>query len=366
MNLLYIYMVDPGVMSASKITTYKGCPLSYFFNYVEHLKVPQSPAKVFGSEIHVMLKKFYRSRGNKQYKKSPFAFKSLESFLGAWNYRWWFGVVKNGFGRYSEIAWVHEKQAGSFFRVGQEILSSFYKHNINLDVPIDTEKRFDVEFEGYKLRGVYDRIDFRDGKYYIIDYKTDKNSPQENSFVLHRHPQFTIYSLAYEKNHKEELNEEKPIIAFLHLRTGKAFETKRSYEDYNYLKRLLESTVSGIKSNEFTPFYGFHCNFCEYIPICKKVCIDVGAKLKKLELIKDVEAKKIDWLSYDYLIPRQEPQMENIMSRLPQYLQKYLNEKFEYFYDLEEKIKYGDKSALKIKKEREEGLKFKNFDNIEE
>jgi len=344
-------MADPGVMSASKITTYRGCPLSYYFNYVAHLDVPQAPAKVLGAEIHIMLRKFYRKNPNK---KGPYAFASVDNFLGAWKHRWFVGVVKNKFGKYKEIAWRSKEQQGSLYVAGLKILKSFYEKNITLPAPIAVEKRFDVQLKEHKIRGVYDRIDIRDGQHFITDYKTDRFSPEQNPFVLHRHPQFTIYSFAYEK-----LNKTRPVIAFLHLRSGKAFETRRSEEDYNYLEELLDSTTKAIREDNFTPFYGFHCNLCEYVPVCKKVCIDVGSKLKKLEEKGNLGAKKVEWLSYE--VEQPSGPFQRILDRIPSDLQKFLIEKFEYALSLEERVRAGEAEAVRIAKERKEAQTWKIF-----
>jgi len=351
-------MVDPGVISSSKITTYKGCPLSYYFNYVlkPKIEVPQAPAKVFGKEIHVMLQKFYRKESNKSFKKSPFTFKSKESFLNAWKYRWFFGVVKNGFENYPQMAWSHKDQPGRLYGLGHNILSAFYDHYINLSCPKEVEKPFNEEFRGHKIRGVFDRIDVRDGEHYIIDYKTDKNSPKKNPFILHKHPQFTIYSAIYEQMHKNELKGKRPVMLYLHLRSGEAFETKRSNKDYNYLEKLIISAKSGIENNEFTPFYGFHCTYCEYIPLCRKACIDVGSKLKKLEFISAVNIKPVKLFSYQELLKQKKSRFDIIVENLSSDLQDFLIEQFESFFDLEERVVRNDPAAKEIFEERKEAL----------
>ncbi|MEW6063057.1 MAG: PD-(D/E)XK nuclease family protein [Nanoarchaeota archaeon] len=351
-------MADPGVISASKITTYKGCPLSYYFTYVlkPKIEVPQAPAKIFGAEIHVMLQKFYRKEDNKSFKKSPFTYQSKESFLNAWKYRWWFGVVKNGFEKYPKVAWSYEKQPGYFYGLGYKILSAFYDHYINLPLPKEVEKPFNGEFRGHKVRGVFDRINIRNGEHYIIDYKTDKRSPKEDKFLLNRHPQFTIYSAIYEQMHRDELNGERPTVGYHHLRSGYVFKTKRDEGDYDYLEKLIISTKSGIEKDDFIPFYGFHCPICEYIPVCKRACIDVGSKLKELETISSLEVETIDWLSYPKLIKQNKSKFDIIVENLSSDLQKFLISQFESFFDLGERAAKNDPEAKEILEKRKEAL----------
>lgn len=362
-------MADTEVLSASKITIYKGCPLSYYFIYVypkvykERLQVPQSPNKIFGSAMHEMLYKFYRKPDNKQFKKSCYTFKSKDSFIGTWKMKWWRGVVKDAFGRWGEIGWHSDKEPGILYGTGVKILSAFYEHNINLPYPVALEKSFREEFRGQKMRGVFDRIEIKDDRHFIIDYKTDMNSPENNPFILHRHPQFTLYSAVYEQMHKEELGGKRPVIVELHLRSGRGFETKRSEEDYDYLESLIGSAKKGIGNDEFTPFYGFHCGWCEYLPVCKKFCINVGAKLRKLELISDVEPIPVDWISFENPLENQKTNFDRVVDKLPKYLSNFLLTEFENFFNIEEMIAKKDPGARKLFEERKEAIGWVNYTN---
>ncbi len=359
-------MADPGVLSSSKITTYKGCPLAYYLTYVAKPKIPipQRPEKVFGREIHVMLQKFYRKETNKKFKKSYFAFSSKESFINAWKHRWWEGVVKNKFENYEEIDWKDEEEPARLYALGVNMLSAFYDYHIKLPYPKEIEKRFVEDFRGHKLTGVFDRIDVKDGVHYIIDYKTDKSEP--SSLILNKHPQFTIYSAIYEKIYSDELNGQKPRIVFYHLRTGKAYETLRNEEDYDYLERLIISTKEGILQDKFTPFYGFHCRFCEYQPICEKFYLEGGGDAKKHEIkitANTEKAKTVDWLTYSEQLKKKKSKFDKIIENLSPELQKFLLEQFRSFFDLKDKIQ-RDPEARKIFEERRKELEWYKYEKL--
>jgi CRISPR/Cas system-associated exonuclease Cas4 (RecB family) len=171
---------------------------------------------------------------------------------------------------------------------------------------VHTEKSFGVrkdepfEIGGHPVQGFIDRIDFLDGFWYVTDYNTDKKSPEKDSFILHRHPQFTIYSYAFRK----VFGELEKSILYYHLRSGRVFKTHRSEKDYDYLKRLLDEVAEGIEKEVFVPFYGFHCNFCDYKTACEKYSIshhggpriDEKGKIKKDDLFEGWDYNIPDWM----------------------------------------------------------------------
>lgn len=360
-GMLILKMADPGKLSASKIEIYNSCPLSYYFTYIIKPKLPEIPAIVFGREIHVMLAEFYRKPSNKKFKKSPFTFSSIEAFINRWQYRWWRGVVNNEFGNYEQIAWKNNEQKKYYFALGVRILKAFYQHNIKLPYPKAIEKRFSVNIDNTKVVGIFDRLEIWKNKHYIIDYKTDRKSPEQNPFLLDKHPQFTLYSLAYEKLYAEELNGNKPIVVYLHLRTGKAFKTTRSEKDYNYLKQLIHSTKKGIENDEFVPFYGFHCNFCKYLPLCKKIYFDVSGKLKVSKTINNKKIEEIAMFSYSDKIEKSGKSLEIILMNIPSKQYNFIVEQFEYFCSLLERFYDGDKKVKKFFNERKNAIKWKSF-----
>ena len=288
-------MAKVGILSASKITSYEFCPLHFYFRYVSHEKVAEPSYFTFGKSIHYMLKLFYDKN-----------FKSADSFVKFWKYYWY--VIKLGIqfegnnGRKRNFDELDEQvrrlkeekkfnfknfwEVSYYARLGVNILKKFY--NKNLPKPKLYEKKFIVEFGGHKIQGIWDRIDDTKEGPSLLDYKTDKSAPKskEDLFLLHRHPQFTIYDLAY----RIVFGEPPKKIIFHHLRTGRAVKTKRSKKDHEYLNALLDKVAHGIESDEFTPFYSpLKCKKCIYIEPCAHLSIGVGSKLKELERAMAVE-----------------------------------------------------------------------------
>jgi len=298
-------MADVGRISASKITTYKGCSMAYFLQYIAHEQVPEDGRLIFGKAIHWMLERFY-----------DVDYKSPESFAKFWKYYWFRQVSGEGL-KGKQRANLHQQEfrlkgdfvvkvgnhvtlgqdpVGALFgymRLGENILKRFYLRHKLKPHPHATEYSFGgkkseiLEIAGVPIRVIFDRVDQMNGDWYITDYKTDKRSPKEDAFTLHRHPQFTLYSWAFRKL----FNADEKAILYYHLRSGEVLKTHRSEDDYSYLQRLVEEVATGIEKDVFVPFYGFHCNMCRYKAVCEKYCIQYhgGPRIDDRGKIKSAE-----------------------------------------------------------------------------
>jgi len=284
----------------------------------------------FGKEIHYLLQRFYQVN-----------FKSGESFSKFFKWRWFSTVsgdllrgkqkrelevrevkVNDGFtlriGSHMDL-FHYDDPRGVFFgymKLGERILKQFYSRHIPEKDPENKDRKPPVEVEfgfgnrkddgieigGFPLLGFIDRIDEIRGKWYITDYKTDKNSPRENSFLIDRHPQFTIYSYAFRKifGVKEQ------NIIYYYLRGNDPLKTHRDEKDYDYVKRLISKVVEGICRDEFVPFYGFHCNFCDLQSACEKYSIpfhggpriDLEGRIRGANRFKEWDVEVPDWVEY--------------------------------------------------------------------
>jgi hypothetical protein len=289
-------------MSASMLTTLFGCSLAFYFQYIQHERVPQSDNLAFGAAIHYMLQLFYKKN-----------FKSAETFANFWKGYWMRKVFSPELdnrgkpvrekGRVvfkkgpdgkpvvsPEIRWFDPK-SGPFvyMNIGAGILKNFYTRHKGKPSPIAFEKPFrKLKFNGHLLRGVWDRIDKSEEGFLITDYKTNKGCPTDERelALLHRHPQFTIYSLAF----REVYGKTERDILFYHLRSGRIIKTRRSQGDFDYLASMLDKAQRTIEEGDYTPFYGFHCKFCDFLAgPCRTTGIGVDAKLK--EIVRKGEEK---------------------------------------------------------------------------
>jgi len=310
-------------LSASKISTYEGCSMAYFLKYIMHEKVPENIRLTFGKSMHSMLESFY-----------DLNYKSSKSFVKKWLYMW-HGTIAGDFlkGKQKKELMVKEFRLGKdyvfrvgnhinigldygydnepdeetlerarqiyygHFNLGSTILKRFYDAYKEREKPIATElalgrkKNEIVNVNGHQFIVILDRIDKINGNYYIGDYKTDMASPGHDSFILHRSPQFTLYSNVF----RMLFGVDESAMLYYHLRSGEIFETHRSQKDYDYLFKLIDKVSDGIENKRFVPFYGFHCKYCELKSPCEKYAIDYhgGPRLDLEERLK--KAKKFEW-----------------------------------------------------------------------
>jgi len=325
-------------LSVSKMTTYEGCPFAYYLKYERHEKVVEPVVLTFGKTVHRMLDIFY----DKNYK-------SEDSFANSFVYEWFAacsgdrlkGKAREGLkvkeypnlkdpnkdplrlSNHIQFGWDESKIGDNeifwgYLSSGKAIMKKFYNQYKGKEAPFLKEKSYTLDIEGHtgkkhRVIVIFDRIDEReDGSLIISDYKTDKTSPGENqgkSVLLHRHPQFTLYSLAF-----RQLIEEGRIVPkhggtkedalfFHHVRSGKMFKTHRSEKDFDYIRTVLDKVSSGIEldrlTKRFTPLYGYHCNGCMYKVPCQKYSVDHGGPRIDLEgRIKT--AHEVEW---DYELP---------------------------------------------------------------
>jgi len=250
---------DPIEISASKLSQYIKCPLSYKFKYIDHLKVPALPHLVFGDTIHFFLSKFWKGDHPK--------YKSPESFANAWSGYWWQRI--QGKLRDEEIKFFNPKVDPIIYELyGKRVLIDFYKKNASLPKPILIEEKFDVLYKDFLLVGKWDRVDERKGRKIIIDYKLTSY----DDVVADKDLQFTLYSLAYELIYGERV----PIIYYdISLRNyegGVMFVTQRDEDDYEELYKKMIEISEKINNKQFNPNFGFHCKKrCEYKDICKEI-----------------------------------------------------------------------------------------------
>ena len=73
----------------------------------------------------------------------------------------------------SHIKWFLKKPHLEYFsmkKMGERILGEFYDRHVNDEKPIGLEKRFKIDWKGYPLLGVIDRVDkTKTGRNIVLD-----------------------------------------------------------------------------------------------------------------------------------------------------------------------------------------------------
>ncbi len=231
-------------LSYSSISTYQNCPLSFKFIYIDRLPIARTPALSFGNSLHSALREFY----DVPLPSPP----TLEEFLGFLKKNW------------ESLGYQDKAEEDSYFEQAQRILTQFYQSNVaDFKLPVALEHRFELNFDGFTLTGVIDRIDkLESGRFEIIDYKTTRRLPPRSK--VDSDLQLSIYHLATEEIWG--FPPEKLTLYF--LVPNVKISTTRSQEDIEETKRKIKDTLSAISEKKFDPRENALCPYCDFQERC--------------------------------------------------------------------------------------------------
>ena len=288
------------LFSSTKLGILTKCPRNYKYMYIDHIKVPTFFVLAFGIAIHRMLELFYTTN-----------FKSEDSFAGFFA-RYWNDVKYDKNKRIGFVKVPNEDSRpyifGHYKRLGEAILRNFYKRDLprrdkffaeknealrnarllsakakkkkeflsGLGLFPRVETKFQLEFDGHRIRGNIDRIDrFKDGIVFF-DYKTDKYKSSSNDLMVLKNPnhQFTVYDLAL-----QNLFPDYELVGryLLHLRSlakdplaNPLIPVFKNAVDFNALSISLKNAQDIVDRKAFDRNVGYHCRFCSYYEPCSR------------------------------------------------------------------------------------------------
>ncbi len=244
-------------ISYSALNTFQNCPLKYKFQNIERIKTSPSKEAVFGTILHSALNFLHQPR--------PLP-PTLEELLEFYNNSWNSEVYED---KQEEIAVMQQ---------GIRILEDYYRTNNPKNFKIiDLETFFSVPIgkilskennpaeEEIILSGKIDRIDqLQDGSLEIIDYKTAKNLPPQET--VNNDLQLAIYQMGIQSRWPT-LN--KPIkLSLYFLKHGIKLSSVRTPEQIKQIKERLLDLVKEIKTSDFNPTPTPLCDWCGYQQKC--------------------------------------------------------------------------------------------------
>ncbi|MCB0699845.1 MAG: ATP-dependent helicase [Chitinophagaceae bacterium] len=274
-------VLDKLNMSASTLTKYLNCPLSFYYENI--LKVPfqKNDALVFGSAVHYALERMFR-----EMKKRERVFPTKEEVVSYFDY-----ALRNEEGALTPIQFERRMEQG------HTAVAEYYDQYIN-EFPKDVEVEFMIPrymLDGVPVTGKIDRIDFVDGKCNVIDYKTgdpDKSAKKYTASPNEADPdggdywrQMVFYKLLIE-NYKDR-NWIVGTGLFDYIQRGdKSREFKRIVvpvfaKDEEIVMVQLKDSYQKIMNHEFDKGCGKDdCSWCNFA--------------RKYELVRPEEAIEID------------------------------------------------------------------------
>lgn len=246
-------------VSATRLNTFHGCRLRFYFRYVQGIVKPTNLNLFTGRMVHLLLQNWSRQRWHQK----PATLSDLrEEFENCWQQSLHEEPVE--FRESDEDA---EKQ---------KVLALVEMYLNETPIPlgekpmaVEVSVEADLSQHGLPtLRGVIDLI--RPGGH-IVDFKTTSTSPQTD-MVLHRNElQLSCYGVLY----RESTGTREKGFELHHLvktKTPKLVVTRHramSEQQQTRLFRSMESYVHGVEAEDWVPSPGLQCSGCEFFHECR-------------------------------------------------------------------------------------------------
>lgn len=232
-------------LSFTSIAAYRECPRQYRFRYVYRLPAPQSAEAVYGVVVHRALLAAGRRRAAGEVVDAALMDRLVDE---AW----------------SEARFPDPRRLPALRSLSRAQLRRFVATDGFAGTPHLLEEGFEVALDGFKLRGVIDRLDTppADGSWRLVDYKT--GSPQPAS-RLRRDLQLALYALAA----REALGIDRIELEVVHLKDASRVVLPATDELLSQAREVAGEVAAGVRAGEFEARpERRRCSLCAYRLAC--------------------------------------------------------------------------------------------------
>ncbi|WRZ03958.1 ATP-dependent helicase [Streptomyces sp. NBC_00385] len=241
------------------------CALQWFLGREVKADAPATAAQGFGNVVHVLADEVASGR-------TPADLAVLMERLDSV----WDGLV-------FDAPWKSQQEKQQA-RVALERFLRWHVMDRTGRTPAASEHDFDVTLEAgeyeVRIRGSMDRVERDvDGRAYVVDFKTGKQSPTKDEVA--RHPQLAVYQLAVRAGAVDEVFDgtrpESGGAELVQLRQpapkkegGDAVPKVQAQEppDTEWVSDLLATAAGRVLDERFTPSTGQHCSHCTFKASC--------------------------------------------------------------------------------------------------
>ncbi|MDD3475644.1 MAG: PD-(D/E)XK nuclease family protein [Sulfurimonas sp.] len=239
-------------LSATKLKTFLTCKRQYYYRYIVQLKNHEIPKDMpkeheIGSAVHEALKQLYT-------KKS--FYESLEELKRDLHKEMIASCGASELERY--LIAIQERRMSVFAEDEIKRFADGYR-------VVECEKSLNVEFGGMILNGQIDRIDKKDNKLYVLDYKTGSYP----TYTLKNFTEATDFQLEFYYLLASTLGQVKEC-GYYDLKESKIVTEPLLNEKLS----ILGSHVKDLLNIEHVNFSKCedikNCQFCEYKIMCKR------------------------------------------------------------------------------------------------
>jgi DNA helicase II / ATP-dependent DNA helicase PcrA len=235
-------------LSHYQVDDYLTCPLKY--KYVHILRVPilEHHTVVYGKSLHKAVELYHERKTS----RVPV---SLDDLLGAFESEW----KSTGF-----LSRAHEEQR---FEAGRNALRRFFEtEEVSGTVPLLVEEKFSFLIGNNRMEGRWDRVDEREGRVVIVDFKSSEVYQQEAADKRAAESlQLAIYAMAFQRAFDRPV--ESTELRFLESGlVGRAAVTPKRLEK---TEEAVRSAADGIRRRDYTAKPSYQdCRYCAYAEVC--------------------------------------------------------------------------------------------------
>lgn len=241
------------------------CALQWFLGREVKADAPATAAQGFGNVVHVLADEVASGR-------TPADLAVLMERLDSV----WDGLV-------FDAPWKSQQEKQQA-RIALERFLRWHVMDRTGRTPAASEHDFDVTLEAgeyeVRIRGSMDRVERdADGRAYVVDFKTGKQSPTKDEVA--RHPQLAVYQLAVREGAVDEVFDgtrpESGGAELVQLRQpapkkegGDAVPKVQAQQppDTEWVSDLLATAAGRVLDERFTPSTGQHCTHCTFRASC--------------------------------------------------------------------------------------------------
>ncbi len=254
----------PKHVSFTQLAAYKSCPLQFKFAHLLKIPVFGKPSFSFGKTMHNTLQKFFELWVDREKTEQGTLFDAAPVMSEA------LPVSKEELMALYEQEWIDEWYAGhqereAYKEKGKESLRTYYDIlKAERPSPHLLEQPFTYKIGDIVLKGRIDRIDLVEGGVEIVDYKTGK--PKDvKKLEREQKEQLWLYQLAC----RDVLGLEVKALTYHYLEDHSQATFLGTDKQLLELQESIAERVQAIRSGDYPPKPGFHCQFCDFKEICE-------------------------------------------------------------------------------------------------
>ena len=301
--------IHPGTFTPSALNAYIDCRLRFYFKYVERLYEPdevqeEMDAMVFGNILHDTMEILYKQFTDREKRKEIYPqdiFWIREGITGAMN---------QAFMKHYKIKKQKKFKLEGRSLIASDVLKKFIEKILDYDMKYapfkivgleaSTKEGYAMEFpvevagaeQKIRLRGIIDRIDMKEGKVRVIDYKTGRDEKDFTTIASlvdrkeksRRKAAFQVffYSYLFYKKYPGEYEVIEPGLFNSRDLFSDDFEWqifdkqhKTSVTEFRQYLPDFENALSAVLTEMYNPAVNFDqtddlkkCGYCPYKDIC--------------------------------------------------------------------------------------------------